>query len=224
MKLWNQYLDRFVPPELRQFHSDASRKHRAPGSGLTLSKHLADILGGEHTIEHSSTDGTTFKLIMPIDHSPQSAGDILEEDVSEVLDEKAVQSADHAKARILVVEDNEVNRTLAIMQLEALGHTVEGVASGEQALQITKQGHFDLILMDCQMPELDGYDTTRRIRELEEPNQRTPIIALTAHAMKGDRERCLEAGMDDYISKPYTQEVLAVALNNWLAQASQKSP
>ena len=93
MELWYQDLDRFVPPELRQSRSDTSRRHGGLGLGLTLSKYLADILGGELTIENTSTDGTTFKLLMPIYNSPQSTGKNLEEDVSEVLDEKAVQSA-----------------------------------------------------------------------------------------------------------------------------------
>ena len=156
---------------------------------------------------------------MPIHNPPASDGENLGEPVAENLPEEAAPLADPGQTRILVVEDNEVNRTLAVMQLEGLGYTPEGVATGQQALEITKKERFDLILMDCQIPELDGYETTRRLRSLEGPNQQTPIVALTAHAMKGDRERCLAAGMDDYISKPYTQEVLAIALNHWLVRS-----
>jgi CheY-like chemotaxis protein len=109
-----------------------------------------------------------------------------------------------APLRILLVEDNLVNRALATAILKKWGHSVVQAADGREALQMIGAETFDLILMDLQMPELDGFEVTRRIRALEQAGgvRRTPIAALTAHAMPGDRERCLACGMDDYISKP----------------------
>ncbi len=120
--------------------------------------------------------------------------------------------------RVLLVEDNEVNRAVALAMLESYALTPRWVESGEQALALCAQQNFELVLMDCQMPGLDGLETTRRWRAFEAEGQRarTPIVALTANAMAGDREACLMAGMDDYISKPFTRETLTKVLSRWL--------
>jgi signal transduction histidine kinase/CheY-like chemotaxis protein len=115
--------------------------------------------------------------------------------------------------RVLLVEDNPVNQAVAIGMLEQIACKVRTSADGLDALQCFRQESFDLILMDCQMPELDGYEATRRLRQIEASDGRTPtpVVALTANALEGDRERCLEAGMDEYLSKPFTaQQLLAV--------------
>jgi signal transduction histidine kinase/DNA-binding response OmpR family regulator len=124
--------------------------------------------------------------------------------------------------RVLLAEDNEVNQLLAQTHLQALGCEVTLAANGEEALRQWQAGPHDLVLMDCQMPELDGYQATRRMREIEaaQPGRpRTPIVALTANAMEGDRERCLAAGMDDYLSKPFTREALGTAIERGIARA-----
>jgi CheY-like chemotaxis protein len=126
------------------------------------------------------------------------------------------------KLRVLLAEDNEVNQLLAQAHLEALGCEVTLAANGVEALQAWQAAPHDLVLMDCQMPELDGYQATRRLREMEAalPGQRrTPIVALTANAMEGDRERCLAAGMDDYLSKPFTRETLMAVMERGMARA-----
>ena len=122
--------------------------------------------------------------------------------------------------RVLVVEDNEVNQIVAAKNLKRLGFEAKIASSGQEALALVKNESFDFILMDCQMPEMDGFETTRRIRALEQ-GRTTPIVALTANAMKGDREKCLEAGMDDYLSKPFTAEALKATLERWAQGRAQ---
>ena len=119
-------------------------------------------------------------------------------------------------ARVLVAEDNEVNQKVAVRILEKLGYRVEVAEDGREALEACVRTRYDAVLMDGQMPGMDGYEVTRRIRAREKDGERLPIIAMTASAMKGDRERCLEAGMDDYVSKPVTPESLEAALRRWV--------
>jgi CheY-like chemotaxis protein/HPt (histidine-containing phosphotransfer) domain-containing protein len=125
-------------------------------------------------------------------------------------------SADaRAKAHVLVAEDNPINQRVARAMLEALGCRVQIVGDGEQALAALAKQAFDLVFMDCQMPNLDGYAAAREWRLRETAGPRTPIIALTAHAMPGEREKCLGSGMDDYATKPFTQDQLAALLERW---------
>jgi CheY-like chemotaxis protein len=121
------------------------------------------------------------------------------------------------KKKILLADDNIVNQKLATLLLQQLGLQVEVVDSGNAAIQAIQEGSYDVILMDCQMPELDGFEATKAIRRFEAlRNKYTPIIAVTALAMVGDRERCIAVGMDDYISKPIDRQVLKIKLNHWL--------
>ncbi|MCP4042860.1 MAG: response regulator, partial [Gammaproteobacteria bacterium] len=121
--------------------------------------------------------------------------------------------------RILLVEDNMVNQKVALSMLRNLGVDADTAVNGRQAVEGCEQGgKYDLVLMDCQMPEMDGFDATRAIRKREQGGH-IPIIALTANAMESDRRKCLDAGMDDYISKPFKQDELANALRAWLTPA-----
>jgi CheY-like chemotaxis protein len=130
------------------------------------------------------------------------------------------------RARILLAEDNLVNQKVALRLLEKLDHRVDVVADGLAAVAAWQTGKFDLIIMDCQMPQMDGYEATREIRRLEEGKRRIPIVALTAHAMKGDEEKCRAAGMDDYLSKPIDRVKLDICLERLLPNtgASGLSP
>jgi signal transduction histidine kinase/CheY-like chemotaxis protein len=125
-------------------------------------------------------------------------------------------AARHRWARILIVEDNAANLKVAVRMVERLGYRADVAGNGNEALDVLGQIHYDAVLMDCQMPEMDGYEATREIRRGEHDGRHLPIIAMTASAMAGDRERCLAAGMDDYISKPVKLHIVAAVLERWL--------
>ena len=126
----------------------------------------------------------------------------------------------HGRARILVAEDNAINQRVAVGLLERLGYRADVVADGAEALEAVAHRPYDLVLLDCQMPVMDGYEAAARIRQAELPGRRLPIIAMTADAMAADRERCMAAGMDDHVAKPVDRNQLREVLNRWLPDAS----
>ena len=146
------------------------------------------------------------------DVSPSSVGNLDLTEERERLREK------RRRVHILLAEDNPVNQHVALKMLEKMGYRTHAVANGAEAIAALKAFSYDLVIMDCQMPKLDGYETTRQIRDPESTvrNRRIPIIALTAHAMKGDQERCINAGMDDYLAKPVKPDELERVLEKWL--------
>ncbi|MCS6294302.1 MAG: PAS domain S-box protein [Nitrospira sp.] len=143
------------------------------------------------------------------------------------------EAATSAGMKILLAEDNIINQKVAVRMFERLGHRVDVVANGLEAVEALSRIGYDLVFMDCQMPEMDGFEATREIRAREQSgrgsglhpassaHRRTPVIAMTANAMQGDREACLQAGMDDYVSKPVTSDALAVVFERWRPQAVQ---
>ncbi len=134
--------------------------------------------------------------------------------------EKREQKINFNGAQILLAEDNPTNQMVATVMLEKMGCHVTPAGNGLEAVKLIKQRRFNLIFMDCNMPEMDGFEATQKIRELEKRGelQKTPIVALTAYAMKGDDERCFDAGMDDYITKPIKKHIMIDALQKWLVK------
>ena len=137
--------------------------------------------------------------------------------------EVAERAERYADVTILVVEDNPVNQEVALGMLEKLGFTAISADNGQEGLDRLEQGDISLVLMDCQMPVLDGYSATRQLRERESNSgaEHTPVIALTANAMQGDTEKCLNAGMDDYLAKPFEPARLEEILLDWLEHRPQ---
>jgi signal transduction histidine kinase/CheY-like chemotaxis protein len=189
-----------------QADGSTTRKYGGTGLGLSISKRLIEMMGGTIRIESEVGHGTTMHFALAFQvHSPSGA---LPPAIAVKPENKA------AKLTILVAEDNLVNQTLARRLLERRGHKVVVVGHGVAAVEAVQQQNFDLILMDIQMPGMDGMAATAaiRAREMRMRAPRTRIVALTAHAMTGDRERCLAAGMDDYVSKPLKPAELFAAI------------
>jgi signal transduction histidine kinase/ActR/RegA family two-component response regulator len=186
-----------------------SRSYGGTGLGLTISSRLVGLMEGIIWAESTLGSGSCFCFTLPciVAATPTAAPQDSEEKPSR-----------QSPLRILLAEDNEINRILATRILEKQGHFVVSAHDGEEAVDtLDRDRHFDLVLMDIQMPRMGGFDATRAIRQAETRDglPRMPIIALTAHAMKGDDERCLAAGMDDYLSKPINQAALRDKLRKW---------
>jgi len=201
-----------------QIDSTSTRRTGGTGLGLSISQDLVRLMGGELTVVSSAGKGSTFAFTLTL---------ALPEDVAEVdtaaPEEKTAgprpQPAGGAAAtttRVLVVEDNPTLQELAVRQLRKLGYQAQAVSNGEEAVTAVLSGGVDVVLMDCQMPELDGFAATRRIRDRERLlGLHTPIVAMTASALASDREICLSAGMDDYMSKPVRMADLKVMVDRW---------
>jgi CheY-like chemotaxis protein len=198
-----------------QGDSSISRKYGGTGLGLVISKRLVEIMGGKIGAENLPDHGSNFWFTIPL-----TTGDTSMIVTQRVKQPKitALTLFDKKDFRILLVEDNDINLQVVSRILKNLGYVADPFNNGVDALDAFKNTYYDLILLDCQMPGMDGYALTQEIRALQEPKKlRTPIIALTAHAILGDREKCFAAGMDDYLTKPIDTKILSLTLEKWLS-------
>ncbi|HET9240418.1 MAG TPA: ATP-binding protein [Oligoflexus sp.] len=191
-------LDKVFQPFV-QADASTTRRFGGTGLGLSISQHLVLMMKGQIGVESEVDQGSRFwfTLDLPLAIQSPAAGSQGPEVIQDQL-------------RILIVEDNAINQIVAKKSLQKYGYDLTVVNNGQEALDVLNQQSFHLILMDCEMPIMDGYEATRRIRSSGAAYQNIPIIAMTANAMMGDREHCLKAGMDDYITKPFAvQDVLS---------------
>jgi len=201
-----------------QADATTTRRFGGTGLGLAICRKLVELMGGAIQLTSSLGQGSTFWFNLPFPKQPtpmQKEGHPVKPPLAE-----AGGPVVPSTMRILLAEDNKINQLVGMKQLKKLGYAVDIVGNGLEALEAWKREGYDVILMDCQMPEMDGYAATQKIRELEIGRDCKPvrIVAMTASAMQGDRELCLAAGMDDYISKP----VDTVELQGALERAAQR--
>jgi len=204
-----------IPPERQErlfgrFHQaekSTARRYGGTGLGLAICKSLVELMGGQIGVKSSSGDGTAIRMAIPFIRcaepytaAPEAGGE-------------AGPEHPGAERKVLLVDDVAANQKLATIVLRRLGCDVEVAGDGREAVAKAQQGRFDIIFMDCEMPTMDGYEATRELRR--KLSRHVPIIALTAGALETDRQKCLEAGMDDYILKPFTRSTFMHTLKQW---------
>jgi len=195
-----------------QADESTSRRYGGTGLGLTICKNLIDLMGGEIGVHSILGQGSSFWFKIPIIEADIEIKDNIENGGDNIND------IDFGNVHILVVDDHPINLMFARKLLKKIGiPRIQIVDNGQEAFEYTQVTMYDAILMDCQMPGMDGFDTTQAIRKMHKGQTlHTPIIAVTANAMRGDREKCIEAGMDDYISKPIDPNTLIQVLQKWI--------
>lgn len=212
--------------EFKQADSSVTRQHGGTGLGLAIALQLTRLMGGTMGLDSVPGLGSSFWFLLPVEpltSTPQSLH--LATAVTKV--QATHQTKLGYPCKVLVVEDHPVNQLLVQTTLTRFGCETQMTSGGREGFVAATEQYFDVVLMDCQMPEMDGYEATRQIREWESqqsalgPRRRLPIVALTAHAMQGDREKCEAAGMDDYLSKPFSAQSLLHVLQRWTAESSR---
>jgi len=183
-----------------------TRRYGGSGLGRAISQPLVSRMGGEIEVESAAGVGSVFSFVvtLPVGVEPHASSPV-------------TPGLPGLSGRLLVVEDDRVNQRVIELLLKNLGLSSEIVGDGASAVEAARVGSWDAVLMDCQMSGMDGFEATRRIREILR-GRRLPIIALTANAMEGDRKKCLDAGMDDFIAKPVRKADLRACLEKWLAK------
>jgi PAS domain S-box-containing protein len=204
--------ERLMSP-FEQGDASITRRFGGTGLGLAICRDLTELMGGELSFESTLGEGSTFTFDLPYE-----AGSAPKPELAPAPTDSPTS---HVGGRILLAEDTPVNQLVARAMLEKSGWTVEIVDNGQDALDALANAEFDVVILDCQMPVLDGFSAARAIRQLPDPTKsNVPILAMTASALPEDRQRCLDAGMDDYLSKPISRASLDEAMNRVVAVRS----
>ncbi len=201
-----------------QIDSGPTRRFGGSGLGLSICRQLAELMGGKTGVESDGIRGSSFWFTARLEILPDRG-----KPLKTARKHITPPAIGRSRPRILIAEDSQTNRIITTKILEKLDCRVDAVANGREAVSAFSQTPYDAILMDCEMPEMNGFDATRGIRELErERGSRVPIIAMTSYAMAGDEERCAESGMDDYLTKPIDPAQLAETVSRWVQTASRE--
>lgn len=226
MGIPTEKLDALFKP-FSQTEASHSSKYGGTGLGLMICKEFVNMMGGKIGVESEVGAGSTFNFTLKL-VPKKTAIPVLENkvtvdqfdlknydtEISTPYDENLISKRKAYK--ILIAEDNVVNQKILLRILTELGYNAEAANNGKEALNMVQNKEYRAILMDVQMPEMDGFAATRAIRNLEDARKNIPVIAITAHALRGDREKCLEAGMNDYVTKPIQANQLAKVLDSWI--------
>lgn len=204
-----------------QVDATDTRRYGGTGLGLSIVRQLTEMMGGEVSCESEPGNGSIFRATLPLKKreicvAPLAAGTKTERTLPR----------QEGRKRILLAEDNPVNLEVTRAMLKTFGLEVDTALNGREAVDASRQNPYDLILMDCQMPMMDGFEASRHIRkeEMSEHRAHIPIIALTAHVLNSDKDQCLAAGMDDFLGKPFNQGELRAVLERWLFHATSSKP
>jgi CheY-like chemotaxis protein len=227
----DEQLDRMFR-RFTQADSSTTRRYGGTGLGLAISKTLVELMGGSIGVQSQAGIGSTFWFTLPV----RVAIPLLVDAVAEPLAEPVAApvaappvlpgAAARAVGRLLLVEDNFVNQRVAVYMLAKLGHQVDVAKNGREAIEMLSKSGYGLVLMDCQMPEMDGFEATRVIRDPASTviDHDIPVIAMTANAFPEDRARALACGMNDFLAKPVDRSVLANTLEKWLKPPPARQP